>query len=141
MQMASTFYYFALWLPFGLLAFALSRATGWGSGPTEITTTEFYRPIEGLRGILAMNVFLHHSLITYYFRASGVWGPPGSTFYGELGPGSVTMFFFITGFLFLTKAIKSPESLRTLNFSEEEIPATHACLFWVVDFDSADYGA
>ncbi len=116
MRMASPLFYFALWLPLGLLAFALSRATGWGSGPADRASTEFYRPIEGLRGILAMNVFFHHSLIAYVFMSTGNWDPPLSVFYGELGPGSVKMFFFITGFLFWTKAIKSPDSLRTLTF-------------------------
>ncbi len=116
MQMASPLFYFALWLPLGLLAFALSRATGWGSGPEDRASAEFYRPIEGLRGILAMNVFFHHSLIAYVFMTTGNWDPPPSVFYGELGPGSVKMFFFITGFLFWTKAIKSPDSLRTLTF-------------------------
>jgi len=100
--------YFALWPLFALLALALSSTTGWGNSSLESASGEFYHGIEGLRGILALNVFFHHSLITYYYFKTGVWGFVPSNFYGQLGPYSVTMFFFVTGFLFWTKAIKSP---------------------------------
>ena len=108
--------YFALWPLFALLALALSLKTGWGNSSLESTSGEFYHGIEGLRGILAMNVFFHHGLITYYYFKTGMWGFVPSNFYGQLGPYSVTMFFFVTGFLFWTKSIHSPKGLSPRKF-------------------------
>lgn len=116
MSISTPFAYFALWPLFALLAFGLSLKTGWGNKSLESTSGEFYQSIEGLRGILALNVFFHHSLITYYYLKTGAWGYVPSNFYGQLGPYSVTMFFFVTGFLFWTKAINSPQGFSPRRF-------------------------
>ncbi|HVW59612.1 MAG TPA: acyltransferase, partial [Puia sp.] len=62
-------------------------------------------PIDGLRGVLAFCVFLHHSVIWYYCLRTGKWGGPPSRVYGHFGPGSVAMFFMITAFLFYGKLL------------------------------------
>lgn len=64
-------------------------------------------PIDGLRGVLAFCVFLHHSVIWYYYLRIGEWGHPPSRVYGQFGPGSVAMFFMITAFLFYGKLLNA----------------------------------
>ncbi len=62
-------------------------------------------PIDGLRGILAFSVFLHHSVIWYYFLRTDKWSPPPSRVYSHFGPSSVAIFFMITAFLFYSKLL------------------------------------
>jgi peptidoglycan/LPS O-acetylase OafA/YrhL len=69
-------------------------------------------PLDGLRGILASTVFFHHAAITYVFLHTGQWGAPASLFYSHLGPAAVTLFFFISGYLFWRKMLKDPAGLR-----------------------------
>lgn len=59
-----------------------------------------FASIDGLRGYLAFGVFIHHSIITWIFLSTGKIDLPPSNFYSQLGPGSVALFFMITGFLF-----------------------------------------
>ncbi|MBV6824324.1 acyltransferase [Pseudomonas sp. PD9R] len=59
-----------------------------------------FASIDGLRGYLAFGVFIHHSIITWFFLSTGEFGFPPSNFYSQLGQGSVALFFMITGFLF-----------------------------------------
>lgn len=61
--------------------------------------------IDGLRGLLATGVFLHHYVLTFYYHATGQWGNPPSRFYSLLGSTSVALFFMITGFLFWQKLV------------------------------------
>ena len=67
--------------------------------------------LDGLRGILASSVFFHHATISYFFFRTGRWDRPASNFYGQLGPSAVTMFFFISGFLFWQKMLRDPASV------------------------------
>jgi peptidoglycan/LPS O-acetylase OafA/YrhL len=64
-----------------------------------------YTSIDGLRGFLAMFVFLHHSAIWYYFLRTHQWDFPPSYLYSHFGPTSVALFFMITAFLFFSKLI------------------------------------
>lgn len=106
MQISNPIFFFVLWGWFCLLAAGLAYLTG--RNRKLQTSGEFYPGIEGLRGILALNVFFHHAVVTYFFLRTGNWDLPGSNFYAQLGPLSVSMFFFITGFLFWSKRIASP---------------------------------
>ena len=65
-----------------------------------------YVSIDGLRGYLALCVFLHHSAIWYFYLRTGEWNPPPSNFYTHCGQSSVVLFFMITGFLFCSKLIQ-----------------------------------
>lgn len=56
--------------------------------------------IDGLRGILASGVFFHHLVWPAYDMKNGVQGLPPSNFYAFIGPGAVSVFFMITGYLF-----------------------------------------
>lgn len=79
------------------------------TGLARITKTEFpntknrLHNIDGLRGLLATGVFIHHFVITYYLHATGEWTAPPTRFYALLGSTCVALFFMITGFLFTQK--------------------------------------
>jgi len=62
--------------------------------------------IDGLRGILALAVFFHHTAVTHQYWQSGVWTETPSRFYNLLGQVAVAVFFMITGYLFWGKLIK-----------------------------------
>ncbi len=61
--------------------------------------------IDGLRGYLALFVFVHHSCIWYFYLRTSQWLVPPSTFFTQLGQSSVSFFFMITGFLFSEKIL------------------------------------
>jgi peptidoglycan/LPS O-acetylase OafA/YrhL len=63
--------------------------------------------IDGLRGFLALGVFVFHLVITHRYIATGVWAVPESRFYAVLGPVGVSMFFMLTGFLFWGKLLRT----------------------------------
>jgi peptidoglycan/LPS O-acetylase OafA/YrhL len=56
--------------------------------------------IDGLRGLLALGVFLHHYMVTYYSHVTGEWTNPPSQFYTMIARVAIALFFIITGFLF-----------------------------------------
>jgi peptidoglycan/LPS O-acetylase OafA/YrhL len=66
-----------------------------------------YASIDGLRGYLALFVFLHHSAIWYFFLRFHQWGFPPSRVYSHFGPTSVSLFFMITAFLFFSKLLNA----------------------------------
>lgn len=74
------------------------------------TTIGRYQTIDGLRGFLALSVFIHHSSIWYHFiQTGGAWDAPKSNLYNQLGKTSVTLFFMITSFLFVSKLLNTKE--------------------------------
>ncbi len=75
-----------------------------------------YDSIDGLRGYLAFFVFLHHSLVWYFYVRTGVWSTLDSHFYNHLGQASVIFFFMITGFLFYAKVIQKVKKFIGLGF-------------------------
>ncbi|MCI5145108.1 MAG: acyltransferase [Candidatus Electrothrix sp. AR3] len=70
--------------------------------------------IDGLRGLLALGVFLHHYVITYHFHLTGKWTVPPSAFYTLTGQVSVAFFFMVTGFLFWNKILASQGKIHWL---------------------------
>ena len=64
-----------------------------------------YRALDGLRGYLALAVFVHHGAVQRGFYQTGVWDFPPSRFFRALAPTAIMFFFMITGFLFWSKAI------------------------------------
>ncbi len=55
--------------------------------------------LDGLRGFLALSVFLHHGLVYRGYLETGEWrGTPGLP--DMLGSGAVALFFMVTGYLF-----------------------------------------
>ena len=61
--------------------------------------------LDGLRGFLALSVFVHHFVITHRYLQSGAWDYPPSAFYTLLGQLGFGVFFMITGFLFWGKLL------------------------------------
>ncbi len=66
--------------------------------------------LDGLRGLLASFVFLHHAMIWYFYIQNGVWQSPPSSLFYYFGSGSVLMFFMITAFLFFSKITSNANS-------------------------------
>ncbi|MEO6567652.1 MAG: acyltransferase [Opitutaceae bacterium] len=64
--------------------------------------------IDGLRGFLALTVFVHHAFCTRIWYTKGTWGTDGNRVILQAGWEPVTLFFFITGFLFWTKLQREP---------------------------------
>lgn len=69
-------------------------------------TSTRYSAIDGLRGFLALSVFVFHLIVTHRFIETGIWNVPSSRFYALLGPVAVSLFFMITGFLFWGKMLR-----------------------------------
>lgn len=63
--------------------------------------------IDGLRGYLAVGVFVHHGVIYYRLLTESIWDNPPSSLYTQLGTINVSLFFMITGYLFWGKIIAS----------------------------------
>lgn len=66
-----------------------------------------YPEIDGLRGYLAFFVFLHHSYIWHEYLSTNKWEEPESNLFNHFGQSSVSLFFIITAFLFITKILES----------------------------------
>jgi len=74
---------------------------------TDIENYKKYEVVDSLRGYLALFVFFHHFIITYYWKTTGLWLRPTSDFQNNLGLVSVALFFMITGFLFVDKLLEN----------------------------------
>jgi peptidoglycan/LPS O-acetylase OafA/YrhL len=72
--------------------------------------------LDGLRGLAAIGVFLHHGVITHGWLATGLWLLPASSLYTLLGQGAVALFFMITGFLFWSALIATGGRLNPVKF-------------------------
>lgn len=68
-----------------------------------------YETIDGLRGFLALGVFIHHAYIWYFLLHGAGWQNPESHLYNQLGKSSVALFFMITSFLFVSKLLNTKE--------------------------------
>jgi len=75
------------------------------SPPTDVAAR--VSTIDGLRGLLALAVFFHHAAIWHQYAVIGEWRVPPSRFYTNLGPGGVSLFFMITGYLFWSQMLKA----------------------------------
>lgn len=66
-----------------------------------------YASIDGLRGLLALFVFIHHAAIWYGYLRSGQWEAPPSQLFNHFGQSGVAFFFMITGFLFSARLLET----------------------------------
>jgi peptidoglycan/LPS O-acetylase OafA/YrhL len=64
-----------------------------------------FASIDGLRGYLALFVYLSHGCLWYFYLRSSQWVVPPSRPYTHMGQSSVAMFFMITAFLFFSKLL------------------------------------
>src|ERR1039457_404526 len=88
-----------------LLVKVLPRQSTTGTGGADSTRLA---TLDGLRGILALSVFVHHCVLFHAASLTGKWENLSSAFYAQMGVLPVTLFFFITGYLFWTKLVKRP---------------------------------
>ena len=91
----------------GLVALAgqvLARHSGFYRGlvDTRLADPDYESHLEGLRGVLAFGVYIHHAAYTWESLNHGGWyeRAPSSHFMMMIGGASVSMFFFLTGYLF-----------------------------------------
>ena len=63
--------------------------------------------LEGLRGILALSVVAHHAYCWYFFTQFGVWTTGRSILFDRLADFGVMQFFYLSGFLFWRKLMKT----------------------------------
>jgi len=62
--------------------------------------------IDGLRGYLALSVFIHHFIVHLQMaRLGGAWTEPGIAAFNEMGAGAVALFFMVTGLLFYPRVL------------------------------------
>ena len=64
-----------------------------------------YETLDGLRGLLAIAVFIHHTSVWYGYLQTGDWATPNSNLLNQLGQSSVALFFMISSFLFVSKLL------------------------------------
>lgn len=60
-------------------------------------------PLDGLRGVLALAVLVHHFFITFMWKTTGVWDHPENKILDNFGAIPVSLFFLITGFCLSAK--------------------------------------
>ncbi len=65
-----------------------------------------FKSLDGIRGFLALSVFFHHFVITYYWKKNDIWASPPEKMFDNFGSVGVAIFFIITGFLFISKITK-----------------------------------
>ncbi len=75
-----------------------------------------YETIDGMRGFLAVGVFIHHASIWFQYLHINSWEPPKSNLYNQLGQTSVSLFFMITSFLFVSKLLNDKN--QTTNWKD-----------------------
>jgi peptidoglycan/LPS O-acetylase OafA/YrhL len=66
-----------------------------------------YGCLDGLRGVLAVGVFIHHSFTAYGYFVRGEWAWSSSPIFNHLGQTTVALFFMLTAFLFSTKLLNN----------------------------------
>lgn len=95
-----------------LIAVTLLLAVGLASAAHRFTWLAIPDPsrrvgcLDGLRGYLALFVFMHHCFLWVYILQGHVWTPPPGNLYANLGDASVALFFMITAVLFYPKAVR-----------------------------------
>lgn len=75
-----------------------------------------YQAIDGLRGFLAIGVFIHHITVSFFFLQNGRWEAPPSQLYAHLGKTCVILFFMVTAFLFWGRVLDKRDNIDWLEF-------------------------
>ena len=65
-----------------------------------------FASLDGLRGFLALMVFIHHSVFWFNYSHTGNWNGGPSTLYDSFGRASIALFFMLSGFLFTYKLLE-----------------------------------
>lgn len=102
---ASFYYVFALYVSVYLFSCVLIKIPKIDRNITKQNGR--YGCLDGLRGVLALGVFIHHSYVAYLFFTTGAWVWTESPLFNQLGKSTVALFFMITSYLFSSKLIMS----------------------------------
>ena len=97
-------FYFAVFIILIAIGFSLILLKIFSNYHFSVSANRFII-LEGLRGYLAIAVFIHHSAVWYFYLHIGKWTETSSNFYNNLGQASVVLFFMITAFLFFNKLL------------------------------------
>lgn len=98
-------YYFILIVIFVLFAdFFVSKLPFYKKVLNEDEKGRF-ESLDGLRGILALNVFFQHAMTSWFYFHTGVWEIVNIRFYIHLGGEAVILFLIMTSFLYWSKMI------------------------------------
>lgn len=73
---------------------------------TSATDSHEFAGIDGLRGFLALFVFLHHSVFWFKYSHLQGWSGSSSALYTNFGQTSICLFFLLSGFLFGHKLLE-----------------------------------
>ena len=65
--------------------------------------------LDGLRGVLAMLVFVSHIVTSYFYWGGEPWQYPNHRLFTYFGEAGVAVFFMITAFLFIGKLVNSEQ--------------------------------
>ncbi len=101
-----------LLLPLSAAALAAAGLQRWQrpvAEPGGQSTESRQLGLDGLRGLLALSVVLHHATIWYFYLRTGRWEVPPSRLHTQLGQVGVLMFFMITAMLFHLRLLQSPQ--------------------------------
>ena len=72
--------------------------------------------LDGLRGLLALSVVIHHCVVFHSYLGDGVWRPPTSNFDNLLGQAAVALFFMVSAYLFWGRVVRSGGRLDWAHF-------------------------
>ncbi|KND49115.1 MAG: Exopolysaccharide production protein ExoZ [Parcubacteria bacterium C7867-003] len=64
-----------------------------------------FESLDGLRGLLAINVFFQHAVTSWFYFQTNVWEIVNIRFYRHLGGEAVILFLIMTSFLYWSKMI------------------------------------
>lgn len=67
---------------------------------TSASDQHQFAALDGLRGLIALLVFVHHSVFWFYYSRGAGWHGGDSVLYGNFGQTSICLFFMLSGFLF-----------------------------------------
>ena len=73
----------------------------------QIPMNHEFASVDGLRGFLAIGVFIHHAIFWISFAKNQNWTFTMGRLYYNLGRNSVNLFFMLTGFLFTLKLLEA----------------------------------
>jgi len=110
MSPTSPFFYFAGMALFVLEGWILARVLPFhASAGADEAAAGRLTPLDGLRGVLALSVFFIHASYDGFRLRGGTESLPLTVFYVQMSYAPVTVFFFITGYLFWSKLRKKPD--------------------------------
>lgn len=85
--------------------------------------------LDGLRGYLALGVFIHHAAIAWHYQQTGHINMPPERFFAQIGQASVALFFMITGFLFWSRLVRQGRAFDWRAFAISRIMRLYPLYF------------